>query len=57
MDAVVGARAMVTGIAALCALAIAACGGGKADTVSTPSASAATSGAALGAGLGAGGRC
>jgi outer membrane protein assembly factor BamB len=50
MDAVVRARVMGTGIAALCALAIVACGGANADTVSTPSGSAAASGAALGAG-------
>ena len=40
---------MEVGTAALCALAIAACGGSKADTVSTPPGSAGASGAALGA--------
>ena len=49
MDAVVRARAMEVGTAALCALAIAACGGSKADTVSPPPGSAGASGAALGA--------
>jgi hypothetical protein len=49
MDAVVRARAMEIGTAALCALAIAACGGSGADTVSTPPGSAGASGAALGA--------
>ena len=41
---------MGLGIAALCTLAVAACGGSGADTVSTPLGSAGASGAALGAG-------
>ena len=49
MDAVVRARTMAVGTAALCALAIAACGGSAADTVSTAPGSAGTNGAAPGA--------
>jgi hypothetical protein len=43
-------RLMGIGIAAVCALAVAACGGSTADTVSTPLGSAGASGSALGAG-------